>query len=407
MFGFLKKEKKEKEHIFIWKGKDVRGRSVNGELRAATDLLAKVSLRAKGIKVEKIRKQRFQNGKPIKQRDVAVFTRQLAVMLKAGVPLLKSFDIVANGYANPSVKKLLLQIKGDVESGSSLANAFANHPKYFDKLYFNLIAAGEDSGHLDEVLGRLATYQEKIASLKSKIKKAMMYPIAVVAISFIVTAIIMIFVIPTFKDLFESFGAELPAPTLFVISVSNFFTEYWYLIFGGISIFFVAFFKSYKKIEKFKDFVDRMLLKLPVFGPVLHKSAVARWCRTLATMFSAGVPLVEGLTSVGNAAGNTVYLNATKNIQREISKGESLAVAIQQEKLFPPMMIQMAQIGEESGSLDEMLSKVADIYEEQVDDTVASINSLIEPFIIVFLGVIIGGLVISMYLPIFKMASVV
>lgn len=407
MFGFFKKDKKEKEHVFVWKGKDSKGRSVSGESRATNELLVKVSLRSKGIKVEKVRKQAFKRGKPVKQKDVAVFTRQLAAMLKAGVPLLKSFDIVASGYTNPNVKRLLLQIKSEVESGTSLATAFANHPKHFDKLYSNLVGAGEESGHIDSVLDRLATYQEKIASLKSKIKKAMMYPLAVITISFIVTAIIMIFVIPTFKDLFESFGAELPAPTLFVISVSNYFTEYWYIIFGSIFLGLFSFFKSYKRIEKFKDFVDALLLKMPVVGPILNKSAVARWCRTFSTMYSAGVPLVESLTSVGNAAGNAVYFKATQSIQKEVTKGESLANAIQQEKIFPHMMIQMAQIGEESGSLDDMLNKVAEYYEEQVDDTVAAINSLIEPFIILFLGVIIGGLVISMYLPIFKMASVV
>lgn len=403
--ALAKQEIKEKN--YIWVGKDKKGKEVKGEMRAASDTLVKVALRSKGIQVEKIKAQKFNSGKKIKQEDIAIFTRQLATMMRSGVPLLQSFEIVANGHANPSVAKLLYDIKNKVETGSSLSDAFGSHPDYFDKLYCNLVAAGEKAGILDTILERLATYQEKITAIKSKIKKAMMYPAAVMAVAFLVTAVIMIFVVPSFEEVFHSFGAELPGPTLVVMGISHFFVDYWYLIFGGLAGAIYGFFYAKKKNEKFKHAVDRTLLKMPVFGEILRKSAVARWSRTLATMFAAGVPLVEALDSVAGAAGNIVYYNATKNIQRDVATGTSLTISMQQQNVFPNMLNQMAQIGEESGSLDLMLNKVAEFYETEVDDSVAALSSLIEPFIIVFLGVIVGGLVVAMYLPIFKMASAV
>jgi type IV pilus assembly protein PilC len=401
------KNKDIKEKNFIWSGKDKKGKVVNGEMKSTSDSLVKVVLRSKGIQVDKVKLQRFSTGKPVKQADVSVFTRQLATMMKAGVPVLQTFEIVANGHANPNVSKLLYDIKSKVETGSSLSDAFATHSEHFDKLYCNLVAAGEKAGVLDIVLERLATYQEKIMAIKGKIKKAMMYPIAVMGVAFLVTAIIMIFVVPSFEEVFHSFGAELPGPTQIVINISHFFVNNWYFIFGGLGGAIYGFLHLLKTNEQVRNRVDRITLKLPVFGEIFVKSAVARWCRTLATMFAAGVPLVEALESVAGAAGNVVYYNATKNIQKNVATGQSLTTSMQQEKLFPNIMIQMAQIGEESGSLDVMLNKVAEFYEAEVDDSVSALSSLIEPFIIVFLGVIVGGLVVAMYLPIFKMASTV
>jgi type IV pilus assembly protein PilC len=336
-----------------------------------------------------------------------VFTRQLATMMKAGVPLLQSFDIVARGHANPAVSRLLLDIRADVETGTSLSQAFKRYPQYFDKLFCNLVNAGEQSGILDDLLARLATYKEKTLALKGKIKSAMFYPAAVLAVAVIVTAVIMIWVVPSFKSVFESFGAELPLPTLFVIWLSDQFVAYWPIVFGGTAISAFLFVRSWKRSASMQAATDRLLLKLPVFGPVIMKAVVARWTRTLATMFSAGVPLVESLDSVGGASGNAVYHEATQKIALSVSSGTSLAVAMQQVQVFPAMATQMAAIGEESGSLDEMLRKVAEFYEEEVDAAVASLSSLMEPIIMVFLGGLIGGLVIAMYLPIFKLGSVV
>lgn len=404
----MQKDKKEiKEKTYIWLGKDKKGKEIRGETKSTSDSLVKVMLRSKGIQVEKIKVQKFKRGKKITQGDVALFTRQLATMMKAGVPVLQSFDIVANGHNNPSVVKMLLDIKGKVETGLSLSESFKTYPEHFDKLYCNLVAVGEKAGILDSILDRLATYQEKITAIKSKLKKAMMYPIAVMGVAFLVTAIIMIFVVPSFEEIFSSFGAELPGPTLVVMAISHFFVENWYLIFGGLIGGIVFFLRALKTNEKVQSAVDRTVLKLPVFGEIFKKSAIARWCRTLATMSAAGVPLVEALDSVAGAAGNVVYYNATKIIQKEIMTGQSLTASIQQQNVFPNMMIQMAQIGEESGSLDMMLNKVAEFYEDEVDDSVAALSSLIEPFIIVFLGTVVGGLVVAMYLPIFKMASTV
>jgi type IV pilus assembly protein PilC len=396
-----------KEYTFIWVGKDKKGKEVRGEMRATSDSLVKVALRSKGIQITKIKKQKFKNAKKIKQQDVAIFTRQLATMMKAGVPLLQSFEIVANGHANPSVAKLLFEIKNSIETGSSLADAFAQHPQYFDKLYCNLVDAGEKAGILEGILDRLAFYQEKIYEIKGKIKKAMFYPIAVLSVAFIVTAIIMIFVVPSFKEVFSSFGAQLPGPTLVVMAISDFFVSYWYLIFGAIggSIWFLR--RLIKTNEKVKNGFDRLLLKLPIFGEIFNKSAISRWARTLSTMYAAGVSLPEALESVAGAAGNIVYYIATKNVQKEVSTGQSLTTSMQQQNVFPNMVIQMTQIGEESGSLDTMLNKVAEFYENEVNDSVNALSSLIEPLIIAILGVVIGGLVVAMYLPIFKMAGAV
>ena len=336
-----------------------------------------------------------------------MFTRQLATMMKAGVPLLQSFDIVARGHANPAVSRLLLDIRADVETGTSLSQAFKRYPQYFDKLFCNLVNAGEQAGILDDLLARLATYKEKTLALKGKIKSAMFYPAAVLAVAVIVPAVIMIWVVPSFKSVFESFGAELPLPTLFVIWLSDQFVAYWPIVFGGTAISAFLFVRSWKRSASMQAATDRLLLKLPVFGPVIMKAVVARWTRTLATMFSAGVPLVESLDSVGGASGNAVYHEATQKIALSVSSGTSLAVAMQQAQVFPAMATQMAAIGEESGSLDEMLRKVAEFYEEEVDAAVASLSSLMEPIIMVFLGGLIGGLVIAMYLPIFKLGSVV
>jgi type IV pilus assembly protein PilC len=397
-----------KEKIYVWAGKDKKGKNVKGEIKGVSEALVKVALRSRGvISIDKIKVQKFKTGKKIKLEDVAVFTRQLSTMLKSGVPLLSSFDIVANSHNNPSVTKLLYEIKHEIEMGSSLSAAFRKYPQYFDKLYCNLVEAGEKAGILEMVLARLALYQEKVLGIKSKIKKALIYPIAVIAVALVVTSIIMIFVVPSFESVFKSFGAELPGATLFVVGLSKIFVNYWYLIFGSIFGFFWIFGTARKKSRAFDEKIQKISLKIPVFGDILNKSAVARWCRTLATMFAAGVPLVESLDSVAGAAGNIVYEKATYQIQTEVATGTALTYAMQQADIFPNMLIQMATIGEESGTLDVMLNKVAEFYEEEVDDSVNALSSLMEPFIITFLGVVVGGLVVAMYLPIFKMASTV
>ncbi|QRF56741.1 type II secretion system F family protein [Variovorax paradoxus] len=396
-----------KEFVFEWEGKDRNGKLVRGELRAAGENQVQAALRRQGVLASKIKKRRTRSGKSIKPKDIAIFTRQLATMMKAGVPLLQSFDIVGRGNANPSVAKLLNDIRSDVETGTSLSSAFRKFPKYFDNLYCNLVEAGEAAGILEELLDRLATYMEKTEAIKSKIKSALMYPTSVVVVAFVVVAIIMIFVIPAFKQVFTSFGADLPAPTLFVMAVSEFFVAYWWLIFGVIGGGLYFFFQAWKRNERVQRVMDRLLLRIPIFGALIEKSCVARWTRTLATMFAAGVPLVEALDSVGGASGNTVYGDATAKIQQEVSTGTSLTNAMTNVNLFPSMVIQMTAIGEESGSIDHMLGKAADFYESEVDDMVAGLSSLMEPIIIVFLGVIIGGIVVSMYLPIFKLGQVV
>jgi type IV pilus assembly protein PilC len=357
--------------------------------------------------VTKVKKKSYRSGKKITDKDISLFTRQLATMMKAGVPLLQSFDIVGKGHSNPSVSKLVMDLRADIETGTSLNQAFRKYPLYFDPLFCNLVGAGEQAGILEDLLTRLAIYKEKTIAIKAKIKSALMYPVSILAIAFIVTAVIMIWVVPAFKDVFKSFGASLPAPTLFVMAISEFFVQWWYLIFGGIfgSIYF--FFQAWRRSTKMQRMMDVALLKTPIFGEVIRKATIARWTRTLATMFAAGVPLVESLDSVGGAAGNAVYLEATRRIQNEVSTGTSLTAAMQNADVFPNLVTQMVSIGEESGSLDAMLGKVADFYEEEVDEAVAALSSLMEPLIMVILGVLIGGLVVAMYLPIFKLGSVV
>lgn len=401
------KSKSAKELVFEWEGKDRGGKAVRGEMRAAGQNQVLASLRRQGIIPGKVKKRRMSSGRKVTPKDLTIFTRQLATMMKAGVPLLQAFDIVARGNPNPSVTRLLNDIRNDVETGTSLSTAFRKYPIYFDNLYCNLVEAGEAAGILDQLLDRLAVYMEKTQAIKQKIKSALMYPISVVVVAFVVVAVIMIFVIPAFKEVFSSFGGELPAPTLIVIAMSEFFVANWYLIFGGIGGGLYFFFQAWQRNRKMQKFMDRVLLKVPVFGTLIDKSCIARWTRTLSVMFAAGVPLVEALDSVGGASGNSVYEDATVKIQQEVSTGTSLTAAMGNANLFPTMVLQMCAIGEESGSVDHMLGKAADFYEAEVDDMVAGLSSLMEPIIIVFLGTLIGGIVVSMYLPIFKLGQVV
>jgi type IV pilus assembly protein PilC len=398
---------KAREITFVWEGKDKAGKVVRGEMRAGGQAVVNATLRRQGILVTKVRKQRAKWGGKVTSKDIALFTRQLATMMKAGVPLLQSFEIVIKGASNPAVAKLLNDIKTDVETGTALAGAFRKHPLHFDALFCNLVAAGEQAGILETLLDRLATYKEKILAIQSKIKSALFYPIAIIAVAFIITAVIMIFVIPAFKQVFTSFGADLPAPTLLVMAISDWFVAYWYVIFPVIGAAIYGFLEAWKRSVPVQIFMDRLLLRVPVFGDLVKKSCIARWTRTLATMFAAGVPLVEALESVGGAAGNYVYQQATRQIQNEVSTGTSLTVAMQNTGVFPPMVVQMCSIGEETGSLDGMLGKVADFYEQEVDDAVEALSSLMEPMIMVVLGTLIGGMVIAMYLPIFKLGQAV
>jgi type IV pilus assembly protein PilC len=396
-----------KDFVFEWEGKDRNGKVVRGEMRAGGETQVQATLRRQGVLMTKAKKRRTRSGKRIKPRDIAIFTRQLATMMKAGVPLLQSFDIVGRGNPNPSVTKLLNEVRMDVETGTSLSAAFRRHPLYFNALYCNLVEAGETAGILESLLDRLATYMEKTEAIKSKIKSALVYPIAVMVVAFVVVSVIMIFVIPAFKEVFTSFGADLPTPTLMVIAVSEFFVQWWWLIFGGLFGGIYFFLEAWKRNERMQMFMDRLLLKVPVFGELIRKSVIARWTRTLSTMFAAGVPLVEALDSVGGAAGSSVYKLATDKVQQEVSTGTSLTTAMTNANLFPSMVLQMTAIGEESGALDHMLGKAADFYEAEVDEMVAGLSSLMEPIIIVILGTIIGSIVISMYLPIFKLGQVV
>ena len=402
-----KRTQEVKEITFTWVGKNKAGKIVRGEQRATTEAVVSATLRRQGILVTKVSKQRLAGGGKVTEKDVALFTRQLATMMKAGVPLLQTFEIVGRGHENPAVSKLLLEIKSDVETGSSLSQAFRKFPLHFDQLYCNLIGAGEQAGILEALLDRLATYQEKMIAIKSKIKAALFYPVAILIVAFIITCVIMIFVIPAFKQVFTSFGADLPAPTLIVMAISDFFVEYWWAIFGSIGGGLYAFFYAWKRSEAMQFTMDRILLRVPLFGPLVKKSVIARWTRTLSTMFAAGVPLVESLDSVAGAAGNYVYKVATKQIQSEVSTGTSLTSAMQNSQIFPNMVTQMVAIGEESGALDSMLGKVADFFEAEVDDAVDALSSLMEPIIMVVLGTLIGGMVIAMYLPIFKLGAVV
>ncbi|HKW79869.1 MAG TPA: type II secretion system F family protein [Casimicrobiaceae bacterium] len=396
-----------KEYTFIWEGTDRTNRQVRGEMRAASETVVTTTLRRQGIRIAKLRRQSFRGGRRVTEKDITFFTRQLATMLRAGVPLLQAFEIVARGHSNARFARLMMDIKGRVEAGSSLSQAFREHPGQFDALYCNLVHAGETAGMLDGILERLATYKEKILAIKSKIKSALFYPVSVVVVAVVVIWVIMIWVIPAFKSVFSSFGANLPAPTLIVIGVSDFFVSYWWamaaIIFGVI----FGFLFLHRRSPPFRFAIDRLSLRLPVIGAVLEKATIARWTRTLATMFAAGVPLVESLDAVAGASGNAVYIAGTRKIQTQVSTGTSLTNAMHNTGLFPTMVLQMTQIGEESGSLDGMLSKVAEFFEREVDDAVAALSSLLEPIIIVFLGVVIGGLVVAMYLPIFKLGAVI
>jgi type IV pilus assembly protein PilC len=399
--------REQRDQIFEWEGKDKTGKLLRGEMRAGGEAMVNASLRRQGILVTKVKKRRTAGGRSIKQKDIAIFTRQLATMMKAGVPLLQAFDIVGRGSTNPRLTRLLNEIRNDVETGTSLSAAFRRHPLHFDALYCNLVEAGEAGGILEALLDRLALYQEKTLAIKSKIKSALMYPVAVMVVAFIVVTVIMIFVIPAFKDVFKSFGADLPAPTLAVIAMSEFFVQWWWAIFGFLIGGLYFFFQSWRRSEKMQKVMDRILLRLPIFGSLIEKSVIARWTRTLSTMFAAGVPLVEALDSVGGASGNAVFADATDQIQRDVSTGSALTTSMQSANVFPSMVLQMASIGEESGSLDHMLGKAAEFYESEVDEMVKGLSSLMEPLIIVILGGLIGGIVVSMYLPIFKLGSVV
>ncbi|MDD4962480.1 MAG: type II secretion system F family protein [Gallionella sp.] len=399
--------KKNKEITFLWEGKDKTGKNARGEMRAISETIARANLRRSGVNVVKIKKLKTGGGSAVTAKDISLFTRQLATMMKSGVPLLQAFDIVGKGHDNPKVAKLLFDIKTDVETGSSLQQAFRKYPLFFDDLYCNLIGAGESAGILDSLLDRLATYQEKIQAIKGKIKSALFYPISIIVVAFVITAVIMIFVIPAFKELFSSFGANLPTPTLVLMGISDYFVAYWYLIIGGTVGSIYTFFYFWKRSKKMQDAMDRIMLKMPVFGTLIRKASIARWSRTLATMFAAGVPLVEAFDSVAGAAGNVVYFDATKQIQREVMNGNSLTSAMTETGVFPSMVLQMVTIGEEAGSLDAMLSKVADFFEAEVDDAVEALSSLMEPVIMVVLGTLIGGMVVAMYLPIFKMGEAI
>ena len=402
-----RRDLKVKEQTFVWEGVDRNNKPLRGELRAVSETVATTNLRRQGVRVLKIKRQTYRGGRSISERDITFFTRQLATMLKAGVPLLQTFDIIARGHSNARFSRLMLDLKNKVETGSSLSQAFREYPKYFDQLYCNLVQAGETAGMLDAILDRLATYKEKILAIKSKIKSALFYPIAVIVVAIIVVWVIMIFVIPAFKSVFASFGANLPWLTQVVIDISDFVVKWWWAIFLIIVGTFVGIRLSIKRSEAVRYSVHRLSLKIPVIGGILEKATIARWTRTLQTMFAAGVPLVESLDAVGGASGNMVYIQATKRIQTDVSTGTSLTNAMSATNLFPTMVLQMTQIGEESGSLDNMLGKVADFYEREVDDAVAALSSLLEPVIIVFLGIVVGGLVVAMYLPIFKLGAVV
>lgn len=401
-----------KSVMYVWEGTDKTGKRVKGEMTGQSDALVKAVLRRQGINPQKVKKKpkpMFGGGgkKKITTKDITVFSRQLATMMSSGVPLVQAFEIVGRGHENAGMQDLILGIKADVEAGGSLTEALRKRPLQFNDLYCNLVEAGEHAGILEAILHKLATYMEKTEALKSKIKSALFYPIAVIVVAFIIVTILMIFVIPQFQELFASFGADLPALTQMIINLSKWFQAYWYLLFGGIIAVVFGFLEARKRSKAFGQFLDKMSLKIPIIGMILEKSAIARFSRTLETMFAAGTPLVESLNSVAGATGNIIYYNACIRIRDEISTGTQLQTAMRDTGLFPNMVVQMVAIGEESGAIDTMLGKVADWYEQEVDDAVEALTSLLEPLIMAFLGVIIGGLVIGMYLPIFKMGAVV
>lgn len=397
---------------YVWEGVDKQGKKTKGEMEAASVAFVNATLRRQGINPVKVQKRssglfKAARKKKITPKDIAIFTRQLATMLAAGIPVAQAFDIVGKGHENPSMQDLIIGIKNDIESGTNMTVALSKHPLYFDALYCNLVQAGEQAGILDNILDKVATYKEKIEGIKGKIKSALFYPTAVIVVAFIITAVLLVFVIPQFESLFAGFGADLPALTKFVIELSRAFTDAWYLIIGGIVGTVATATYGYKRSEKAQHLMDRALLRAPVIGIIIKKATIARFCRTLGTMFAAGVPLVEALDSVAGAAGNRVYYEGTVAVKADVSTGMQLQAAMNSTGLFPNMVIQMVAIGEESGELDTMLGKVADFYEREVDDAVDGLSSLLEPIIMAFLGVIVGGLVVAMYLPIFKMASTV
>ncbi|MCP3669759.1 MAG: type II secretion system F family protein [Gammaproteobacteria bacterium] len=402
-------QKLEKSLLYTWEGTDKKGKRLKGETRATTINMVRADLRKQGVIPIKIRKKSaslFSARKPaITSKDIAIFARQLATMMQAGVPMVQAFDIVGRGSENASMQDLILAIKADVEGGTALATALSKHPLHFDDLFCNLVRAGEAAGVLEELLDKIATYKEKMESIKAKIKKAMFYPAAVVVVAVLVTVLIMLFVIPQFESLFAGFGSDLPAFTKFVVNISRWLQEWWFLallcVIGTIYLFEFI----WKRSRKFRLWIDKVLLKLPIIGVIVHKSSIARFARTTSTMFAAGVPMVEALESVAGATGNIVYSNAVLRMREDVATGQSLQLTMKQQELFPHMVIQMVAIGEESGSLEDMLSKVADFYEEEVDNMVDALSSLLEPLIMVVLGTLVGGLIVAMYLPIFHMAE--
>jgi len=407
-------EKTVKQDIYLWEGTDKRGARKSGESSGPNMAMVKANLRKQGINPLKVKKKPRAifggggpKGKKIVPKDIAIFSRQLATMMASGVPLVQSFEIMAKGADNPKLRNLINTVKNDIEGGATLADAFRKHPRYFDDLTCNLVHAGEQAGILEGLLNKIAVYKEKTEALKSKIKKALYYPTAVIVVAFIITAILLIFVIPQFESLFSDFGADLPALTMFVVTLSKVFQEQWYIIFGGIGLAAYGLMEAKKRSRKFSDLLGRMSLSVPIIGNILTKAAIARFARTLSTMFAAGVPLVEAMESVAGAVGNVVYREAVIKMRDGVSTGTSLTSAMEETGVFPNMVVQMSSIGEEAGSLDHMLGKVADFYEQEVDDAVDALSSLLEPLIMAFLGVIVGGLVIAMYLPIFKMGSVI
>jgi len=395
---------------FLWEGTDRKGRKIKGKSMASDEAAVRADLRRQGVVTSRIRKQSkglFSGAAAITPAHIAIFSRQLATMLSAGIPLVQSFEIVGSGHENPSMQKLIYAVKADVEGGSALAEALAKHPLYFDDLFVNLVEAGEQAGALETLLEKIATYKEKTEAIKKKIKKALTYPAAVLVVAFVVTIILLIFVIPAFEDLFQGFGADLPAFTRMVIDLSEFVRDRGWLLAMGAAALVSTFFYFKKRSRPMRHFLDRLALKAPIIGPIIQKASIARYARTLSTMFSAGVPLVEALESVSGATGNIVYEIGVLEIRDEVATGQRLQQAMENTDLFPNMVIQMIAVGEESGSLDEMSSKVADFYEEDVDNAVDNLSSLLEPMIMSILGVLVGGLVVAMYLPIFKMGSVI
>ncbi|MDH3314793.1 MAG: type II secretion system F family protein [Gammaproteobacteria bacterium] len=399
-----------KADMFVWEGTDKRGKKVKGEMSGQSGVVVKATLRRQGINVGKVKKKPkplFGVSKKVTAKDIAVFSRQMATMMSAGVPLVQSFEIVGRGHENPGMQDLIMTVKGDVESGNTLADALAKHPLHFDELFVNLVRAGETGGILETLLDKIAVYKEKTEAIKSKIKKALFYPAAVLIMAIVVTAVLMIFVIPQFAALFRDFGADLPSMTQMVINMSDFVVANVGILFVGVVGGVVGLVQLHKRSVPFQHLIQRLSLKVPVFGVIIEKATIARFARTLSTMFAAGVPLVEAMESVAGAAGNVVYGNAILKMRDEIATGQQLQVSMRDTGLFPNMVVQMVAIGEESGSIDAMLGKVADFYEQEVDDAVDAMSSLMEPIIMAVLGVLIGGLVIAMYLPIFKMGQVV